>query len=91
MLAGYRSQHPNTVDVIAARGRVTLLVVPPEASAQTVQAARMAAGQGGNTDDVETLLRSSSGHPAGLGHVGGEAEAAQQRWEVDGGRAFMNR
>jgi len=68
------------VDVIAARDRVTLLVVPPEASAQTAHAALMAAGQRGNADDVETLLRSSSGHPARLGSVGGEAEAAQRRW-----------
>ena len=90
-LAGYRSQHPDTVDVIAARHRVTLLVVPPEAAAQTAHAALMAAGHRGNTDDVEALLRSSSFTMHVLDSVGGEAEAAQQRWELDGGHVYVNR
>lgn len=85
-LAGYRSQHPDTVNVIAAGQRVTLLVVPPEAAGQTAHAALMAAGQRGNTDDVEALLRSSSFAMHVLDGVGGEAEAARQRWELDGGR-----
>jgi hypothetical protein len=59
-LAGYRSQLPDTVDVIAAQQRVTLLVVPPEAAAQSAHAALMAAGYRGNTDDVATLLEASS-------------------------------
>jgi hypothetical protein len=37
------------VDVLAAGQRVTLLVVPPETSAQTAHAALMAAGHRGNT------------------------------------------
>ena len=90
-LAGYHSQHPHTVDVIAARHRVTLLVVPPEAAAQTAHAALMAAGQRGNTDDVEALLRSSSFTMHVLDSVGGEAEAALQRWEIDGGHVYVNR
>jgi hypothetical protein len=85
-LAGYRSQHPDTVDVIAAGQRVSLLVVPPEAAAQTAHAALMAAGRRGNTADVEALLRSSSFTMHVLDSVGGEAEAARQRWELDGGR-----
>ena len=55
---GYHSRRANTVDVLGARQRVTLLVVEPEASAQTAHAALMAAGHRGNTDDVDTLLRS---------------------------------
>ena len=57
-LDGYHGQHANTVDVLGARHRVTLLVVEPEASAETAHAALMAAGHRGNTDDVQTLLRS---------------------------------
>jgi hypothetical protein len=57
-LAGYRSQHADTVDVLAARQRVTLLVVPPEATAQTAHAALMAAGHRGNSDNIEALLQS---------------------------------
>ena len=58
-LEGYRSQHANTVDVLAAGQRVTLLVVAPEASAPTAHAVLLSAGRRGNTDDVETLLRVS--------------------------------
>ena len=89
-LAGYRSQHPDTVDVIAARHRVTLLVVPPDAAPQTAHAALIAAGQRGNTDDVDALLRSSSFTMHVLDSIGGEAEAARQRWELDGGPVYVN-
>ena len=75
-LGGYRGQHANTVDVLAPGQRLTLLVVAPEASAQTAHAVLMAAGHRGNTDDVDTLLR----------YGPGQWEAALQRWEVDGGR-----
>ncbi len=57
-LGGYHGQRANTVDVLGARHRVTLLVVEPEASAENAHAALMAAGHRGNTDDVQTLLRS---------------------------------
>ena len=57
-LGGYHSQRANTVDVLGAHHRVTLLVVEPEASAENAHAALMAAGHRGNTDDVQTLLRS---------------------------------
>jgi hypothetical protein len=78
-LEGYRSQHADTVDVLAPGQRLTLLVVAPEASARTAHAVLMAAGHRGNTDDVDTLLRV-------LGAADGQWEAALQRWEVDGGR-----
>lgn len=52
-LAGYRSQHADTLDVLAARQRVTLLVVSPEATTQAAHAALMAAGHRGNSEDVE--------------------------------------
>jgi hypothetical protein len=86
-LGGYRTQRADTVDVLAAGSRVTLLVVPPETSAQMAHAALMAAGHRGNTDDVRTLLRSRPLAPRVLISSGSEAEAAQERWELDGGRA----
>ena len=50
----------------------------------------MAAGHRGNTDDVEALLSSSSFTMHVLDSVGGEAEAALQRWEIDGGHVYVN-
>jgi len=64
---GYRSQHANTVDVLAAAPRVTLLVVAPEASAHTAHVALLTAGHRGNTDDVDTLLRSARSGPRSSG------------------------
>jgi hypothetical protein len=90
-LDGFRTQHVNTVDVLAARQRVTLLVVPPELPAQAAHAALMLAGQRGNTDDVESLLASRRFIPQIVSRTAGaetEAEAAQQRWEVDGGHLY---
>ena len=84
-LGGYRAQRADTVDVVAASQRITLLVVPPEASAQAAHAALMAAGHRGNTDDVTTLLNSRSLTPRILRSSGSDEEAAQQRWELDGG------
>jgi hypothetical protein len=87
-LAGYRSQHADTVDVLAARQRVTLLVVSPEATTQAAHAALMAAGHRGNTEDVETLLKSGLVTALPLDEAGGEADAAGQRWELDGGQMY---
>jgi hypothetical protein len=89
-LGGYRTQQADTVDVLAAASRVTLLVVPPETSAQIAHAALMAAGHRGNTDDVGTLLRSRPLAPRVLVRSGNEAEAAQERWELDGGRVTVD-
>ncbi len=55
-LGGYRAQHADTVDVLAARQRVTLLVVPPETSEEAAHDALMTAGHRGNMDDVAALL-----------------------------------
>jgi hypothetical protein len=85
-LEGHRSQPANTVDVLAVRQRVTLLVVPPEASAQTARAVLMAAGQRGDTDNVDTLLRSRPLAASVLGSADSQWGAALQRWELDGGR-----
>jgi hypothetical protein len=84
-LEGYRAQHADTMDVLAAGQRVTLLVVPPETSAQTAHAALMAAGHRGNTNDVGTLLRSRPPAPQARRRPNRETESAQQRWKLDGG------
>jgi hypothetical protein len=88
-LGGYRAQQSGTVDVLSARQRVTLLVVPPEASAHTAHTALMAAGRRGNTDDVETLLRSRPLALQILRDADGGWGAAQERWELDGGRVTV--
>ena len=80
-LAGYRSQHPATIDVLSAGHRVTLLVVPPEATPEAAQGTLMAAGHRGNADRVEALLRTGSAYSAD--------EVAQQRWDLDGGPVRM--
>jgi Family of unknown function (DUF5994) len=90
-LGGYRAQHADTVDVLAARQRVTLLVVPPETPAQAAHDALMTAGQRGNIDDVEALLKSRRFVPQIVPSAGAsaasedEAQSSQQRWELDGG------
>jgi hypothetical protein len=49
----------------------------------------MAAGRRGNTDDVDTLLRSCPLPSEVLGSADGQREAALQRGEVDGGRMIV--
>jgi len=55
-LAGYRSQHPATIDVLSAGHRVTLLVVPAETTADIAHLVLMAAGRRANTDRIDALL-----------------------------------
>jgi Family of unknown function (DUF5994) len=73
-LAGYRSQRRGTIDVLGARQRLTLLVVPPESMPSSAHTALMASGHRGNTDDIEALLRGSA-----------DDDPAELRWELDGG------
>jgi hypothetical protein len=81
-LAGYRSQHPATIDVHSAGHRVTLLVVPPDATPEAAHGALMAAGHRGNADRVDALLLTGS--------VDSADEVAQQRWDLDGGPERMH-
>jgi hypothetical protein len=76
-LAGYRSQHRDTIDVYSRGQRVTLLVVAPEASALVAGAALRAAGRRANADDVGALLLAHQAYSAD--------DAGDQRWEMDGG------
>jgi hypothetical protein len=84
-LAGYRSQHPATVDVISAGHRVTLLVVPPEDAPEAAHSALMAAGHRGNADRVDALLLAGSAVDAADAD-----EVAQQWWDLDGGPVRMH-
>jgi hypothetical protein len=56
-LSGFRSQAPDTTDVLGPQKRITLLVIPPETSPQTADDAPAAAAQPGNIDTVDTLFR----------------------------------
>jgi hypothetical protein len=67
-LAGYRTQHHATIDVIGANQRLTLLVVPPETQPQPAHAALLASGHRGNTDTIETLLSTPTTPPADEEH-----------------------
>jgi hypothetical protein len=58
-LGGYRGRPMSTVDVIAAKERVTLLVVPPDAAAGTAHRAMQVSGQRDNADRVADLLAAS--------------------------------
>jgi hypothetical protein len=78
-LAGYRSQHPATIDLLSANHRVTLLVVAPGAAPESAHGALKAAGHRGNTDRVDALLRAESASGAA------DDEVAQQQWDLDGG------
>lgn len=59
-MAGFHSLDPDTVQLIGARRRLTLLVVPPDTDEQTADSVLAAAGAGGNTDSVDALLHSGN-------------------------------
>ncbi|RBM22263.1 hypothetical protein DI005_07080 [Prauserella sp. PE36] len=82
-LEGFRSQHPGTVTV-AGRGRrrLTLLVVPPEATPSAGHHALMTASRRDNVDSTDVL------HALDLGADAAVPEpmpAATESWENDGG------
>jgi uncharacterized protein DUF5994 len=58
-LAGYRLQDPDTVDVLGHTHRITLLVVPPEATEATGHQAMALAADPANTDNPTQLLVTS--------------------------------
>jgi hypothetical protein len=83
-LEGYRSLAADTVDVLAAKQRITVLVVPPDTSPQQAHDALVTAGQRGNTDDVGSLLAAGPVDRDEMGSGRG-AEEAEESWELDGG------
>lgn len=62
-LGGYRSQHPDTIDVISGRRLITILVVPPEASTELAQHALTAATDPDNAGPIDELLAPRSRRP----------------------------
>ncbi|HEY0811734.1 MAG TPA: DUF5994 family protein [Pseudonocardia sp.] len=61
-MAGFHSLDFDTVQLIGARRRLVLLVVPPDTDEQTALSVLATAGDGDNTDSVDTLLH--RGEPA---------------------------
>lgn len=86
-LAGYRSQDPDTVDVLGHTHRITLLVVPPEETEVAGQRAMMLAADPTDTDSPTQLLVASGVRVAApIPEARAAADDAQGRWEADGGR-----
>ena len=56
-LSGFRSQAPDTIDVLGPQKQITLLVIPPETSRGAAHDALAAAAEPGNTDTVDALLK----------------------------------
>jgi len=59
-MSGFRTQNHDTVDVIGAKRRLVLLVVPPETDPAVANDALAAAGRDGNADDIAALLLAST-------------------------------
>jgi hypothetical protein len=74
-LGGFRSQHPDTLDVLGAKQRLTLLVVPPAASPKAAQRVLQQAGRVGDTGGIEELLAPCAPSPrkARTPHAGATA------------------
>jgi hypothetical protein len=76
-LAGYRSQHADTVDVLGRTHRITLLVVPPEATEAAGHQALVLTSAANTTDDPTQLLLlsgvRSSPPTADAPHTSGDA------------------
>ena len=81
-VAGYRSQHRDTIDIYSRRQRLTLVVVAPEATVSVAHTVLSAAGDRANIDSVEALLLASPPYSGD--------DAAEQRWEIDGGPVPQN-
>jgi hypothetical protein len=69
-LAGYRGQHPDTVDVLARDHRITLLVVPPDAPAEAAARALVDAADPDNTASPTDLLVTAGVRPGSPTAVG---------------------
>ena len=70
-LSGFRSQTAGTIDVLASRQRMTLLVVPAEATSETAHDVLDTAGRRDNADGVASLLESVGG--TGKSDIGGRS------------------
>jgi hypothetical protein len=60
-LSGFRSQTAGTIDVLASRLRMTLLVLPADAASESAHDVLATAGRRDNADDVASLLHSFTG------------------------------
>jgi hypothetical protein len=81
-LEGFTYQDRNIIHVTGSnRGRISLLVVPPEMTDPAGHDAMMTAGRRGNTDRPEEILAASS-----LPTPRVATDDAEDRWEGDGGQ-----
>lgn len=88
-LAGYRAQHPDTVDVLAARHRLTLLVVPPETASPVAHRILRAAALRGNAEPIAVLRAGPPLPRPVVPRLRDVAQtAAEERWDGEGGRGF---
>lgn len=84
-LEGFTYQDQNIMHVTGAnRGRISLLVVPPEMADPAGHDALLTAGRRGNADRPEEILAASSLPTPRLA-----ADAAEDRWEGDGGNVYQ--
>lgn len=89
---GFRSMDPYTVTVTGADSRrINLLVVPPGVAGGTARAALRSAADHDSTGTVTNILASNGITPGSRPHLTTAvphpraADAAEQRWEADGG------
>lgn len=86
-LAGYRLQDPDTVEVLGHTHRITLLVVPPEATEVAGHQAMALAADPANTDSPAQLLVASGVRVAAARPVARAAASdVQGGSEADGGQ-----
>jgi hypothetical protein len=80
-LEGFTYQDQNIIHITGSnRGRVSLLVIPPETTTPAGHDALMTAARRGNADRPEEILAASSLPAPRQSH-----EASSQRWESEGG------
>jgi uncharacterized protein DUF5994 len=94
-LAGYHSQHADTIDVLGRKHRITLLVVPPEAGQVAGRQAMELASTPANTNNpiqllVQSGVRRTTPHAAAAtgNALAPVAEDTDGRWDTDGGRIY---
>jgi Family of unknown function (DUF5994) len=86
-LAGYRSQDPDTVDVLGHSHRITLLVVPPEATEVAGHQAMVLAADPTDTGSpTQLLVAAGVSAAAPIPEARAATDDAEGRWEAEGGQ-----
>jgi hypothetical protein len=61
-LSGYRTMNAATIDVVGARRRLTMLVLPPDSTAEAATSALDLAARHDNIDTIAKLLAQAARH-----------------------------